>query len=100
MSTTASMMNCVIMFRCFAPIARRMPISRIRSVTETSTMFMMPMPAAISVMELATGTPKHTGGRTHGPLRCEKRDAPRSCGRRLTLPPERRSPTRPVLKIT
>ena len=27
-----------------APIARRMPISRVRSVTETSMMFMMPMP--------------------------------------------------------
>ena len=27
-----------------APMARRMPISRVRSVTETSMMFMMPMP--------------------------------------------------------
>ncbi len=30
-------------FSC-APMARRMPISRVRSVTETSMMFMMPMP--------------------------------------------------------
>ena len=30
-------------FSC-APIASRMPISRVRSVTETSMMFMMPMP--------------------------------------------------------
>ena len=27
-----------------APMARRMPISRVRSVTDTSMMFMMPMP--------------------------------------------------------
>ena len=33
-------------------MARRMPISRVRSVTETSMMFMMPMPAASSAMEL------------------------------------------------
>ena len=30
--------------RSSAPIASRMPISRVRSVTETSMMFMMPMP--------------------------------------------------------
>ena len=29
---------------CRAPMAMRMPISRVRSVTETSMMFMMPMP--------------------------------------------------------
>ena len=30
--------------RLFAPIALRIPISRVRSVTETNMMFMMPMP--------------------------------------------------------
>ncbi len=43
-STTASTRNCVSTSRPSAPIARRMPISRVRSVTETSMMFMMPMP--------------------------------------------------------
>ena len=46
------MMNCVMMLRFFAPMARRMPISRVRSVTDTSMMFMMPMPAASKAMEL------------------------------------------------
>ncbi len=32
----------------FAPIDLRMPISRVRSVTDTSMMFMMPMPATTS----------------------------------------------------
>ena len=36
------------MSRCRAPIARRMPISRVRSVTDTSMMFMMPMPPTSS----------------------------------------------------
>ena len=31
-----------------APMARRTPISRVRSVTETSMMFMMPMPPTTS----------------------------------------------------
>ena len=31
-----------------APIAMRMPISRVRSVTETSMMFMIPMPPTTS----------------------------------------------------
>jgi hypothetical protein len=42
--TTASMMNCMVMSRRLAPSARRMPISRVRSVTVASMMFMMPMP--------------------------------------------------------
>ena len=33
-----------------APTAFRMPISRVRSVTETSMMFMMPMPPTTSEM--------------------------------------------------
>ena len=34
-----------------APIAIRMPISRVRSVTETSRMFMMPMPPTSSEID-------------------------------------------------
>ena len=56
----ASMMNWAMMFRRLAPTARRTPISRVRSVTETSMMFMMPMPAARSAMELTTVTPMRT----------------------------------------
>ena len=43
-STTASIRNCSSTSRSSAPIASRMPISRVRSVTLTSMMFMMPMP--------------------------------------------------------
>ena len=32
----------------WAPTARRMPISLVRSVTESSMMFMMPMPPTMS----------------------------------------------------
>ena len=56
----ASMMNCVMMLRFLAPTARRIPISRVRSVTETSMMFMMPMPAASNAIELTTATPTRT----------------------------------------
>ncbi|MND03161.1 hypothetical protein D3C83_228500 [compost metagenome] len=41
---TASARNCRRITRFVAPSAFRMPISRVRSVTETSMMFMMPMP--------------------------------------------------------
>ena len=37
-----------MMSRLRAPTAMRMPISRVRSVTETSMMFMMPMPPTSS----------------------------------------------------
>ncbi len=40
----ASMRNWVRMSRRRAPTAFRMPISRVRSFTETSMMFMIPMP--------------------------------------------------------
>ena len=40
----ASMTNCIRMFMRVAPRALRTPISRVRSVTDTSMMFMMPMP--------------------------------------------------------
>src|SRR6266581_1434049 len=40
----ASMRNWTRIVRRFAPIALRMPISRVRSATDTNMMFMMPMP--------------------------------------------------------
>ena len=43
-SMAASMRNWLTMLALVAPMARRMPISRVRSVTVTSMMFMMPMP--------------------------------------------------------
>ena len=45
---SASIKNWVVMSRPAAPIALRMPISRVRSVTETSMMFMIPIPATSS----------------------------------------------------
>ena len=47
----ASSRNCVRMSFWRAPMAMRMPISRVRSVTETSMMFMMPMPPTSSETE-------------------------------------------------
>ena len=47
-SRTASSKNCRAMSSLRAPIDLRRPISRVRSVTETSMMFMMPMPATTS----------------------------------------------------
>src|SRR5512147_1184706 len=47
---TDSMMNWKRMCRLRAPSALRMPISRVRSVTVTSMMFMMPMPPTSSEM--------------------------------------------------
>src|SRR5439155_16116124 len=49
-SSTASTRNCRKMSRDRAPTAMRMPISRVRSVTETSMMFMMPTPPTSSEM--------------------------------------------------
>ena len=43
-SMAASIKNWVTMELRWAPMARRMPISLVRSVTVTSMMFMMPMP--------------------------------------------------------
>ena len=40
----ASMTNCCMMYRSLAPRDFLMPISRVRSVTDTSMMFIMPMP--------------------------------------------------------
>ena len=47
---TASVRNCRTMSACRAPMARRMPISRVRSSTVASMMFMMPMPPTSSEM--------------------------------------------------
>ena len=43
-SVTASTRNWSSTSRARAPMARRMPISRVRSVTDTSMIFMIPMP--------------------------------------------------------
>src|SRR6266581_235374 len=55
-SVTASTRNCIRMSRPRAPTAMRSPISRVRSVTDTSMMFMMPMPPTRS----DTRSEKHT----------------------------------------
>ena len=49
-SATASARNCEVMSERVAPIALRRPISRIRSVTLVSIMFMIPMPPTSSEM--------------------------------------------------
>ena len=49
--TSASTRNWARMSRPRAPIALRMPISRVRSRTETSMMFMIPMPPTMSEIE-------------------------------------------------
>ena len=48
LNVTASIRNCTRMSAARAPTAMRMPISRVRSVTLTSMMFMMPMPPTTS----------------------------------------------------
>ena len=56
-SDPVSTRNCATMCRRVAPSARRMPISRVRSVTEASMMFMIPMPPTsrlIAAMEMST----------------------------------------------
>ena len=47
-STSDSIKNCIKMSCRLAPSALRIPISRVRSVTDTSMMFMMPMPPTSS----------------------------------------------------
>ena len=46
-----SIRNCRITSRFFAPIARRTPISRVRSITLASMMFMIPIPPTSSEIE-------------------------------------------------
>jgi len=48
--TTDSTRNCPTMSPLVAPSARLVPISRVRSVTLTSMMFMMPIPPTSSEM--------------------------------------------------
>ena len=56
-STAASTRNWLRISLRFAPSAMRRPISRVRSVTLTSMMFMMPMPPTSSEIEaMATNT--------------------------------------------
>jgi len=50
LSDEDSVRNWIKMSRLRAPSALRKPISRVRSVTETSMMFMMPMPPTSSEM--------------------------------------------------
>ena len=45
---TLSVMNCIRMADAGAPSALRVPISRVRSVTETIMIFMTPMPPTSS----------------------------------------------------
>jgi hypothetical protein len=47
----ASVRNCHRMSRRLAPRALRMPISRVRSVTDTSMMFMTPTPPTTRPMQ-------------------------------------------------
>ena len=47
-TVTASIKNCVRMSLCRAPIAFQMPISFVRSVTDTSMIFMTTMPPTTS----------------------------------------------------
>lgn len=49
-SATASSRNCTMIARPVAPTALRRPISRVRSLTETSMMFMIPMPPTSRLM--------------------------------------------------
>ena len=59
-SVIASNKNCQVMSRLRAPIALRTPISRVRSVTETSMMFITPIPPISSPIELSTTTASTT----------------------------------------
>ena len=50
-SSIASTRNCSMIWMRRAPIAMRIPISRVRSVTDTSMMFMIPMPPTSSEID-------------------------------------------------
>ena len=65
---TASTRNCRLMSRRLAPIALRSPISRVRSVTVVSIMFMIPMPPTTREMPGDRGQQQRQrpGGRRHG----------------------------------
>ena len=55
--TMASIKNCVIIVRYVAPKALRTPISRVRSVTDTSMIFIIPMPPTNK--EIAATAPRN-----------------------------------------
>ena len=55
--TMASMRNWVIIVRYVAPSALRTPISRVRSVTDTSIIFIIPMPPTSK--EIAATAPRN-----------------------------------------
>jgi hypothetical protein len=57
---TASIKNCFLITEGFAPMAFRIPISRVRSVTETSMMFIKPIEAPIRVIPPMAMPPKTT----------------------------------------
>src|SRR5512138_3887279 len=63
-STIASMRNCMRMKRRGAPSAFAMPISRVRSVTDTSMMFMMPTPPTSKEMPTTADTTSVTVSET------------------------------------
>ena len=50
------MRNCINTSRCLAPSALRTPISRVRSVTQTSMMFIMTMPPTTRAIEAKPST--------------------------------------------
>jgi hypothetical protein len=58
---TASARNCASTSRWRAPAALGIPISRVRSATEASRTFMMPMPPTIS--DIAANAPIRSGRR-------------------------------------
>ena len=54
--TTDSMINCTRILPLVAPKAFRVPISRVRSVMETSMMFITPMPPTTRLIPAMTAT--------------------------------------------
>ena len=87
-SVTASTRNCARMSRVRAPTAMRRPISRVRSVTDTSMMFMMPMPPTSSDTEataarssVSTRLEASCAAITSARLRSEKSSSAPGCTR-------------------
>ena len=76
-SVTASTRNCARMSRPRAPTAMRRPISRVRSVTDTSMMFMMPMPPTRSETDAIAAS---SIVMTRDDSSCAPRTSRRGCG--------------------
>ena len=57
-STIDSVINCMRMAELRAPSALRVPISRVRSVTDTVMMFMTPMPPTSRLMAAMAEMPR------------------------------------------